>query len=94
MHKNPPCLSVPDESGDAMNNDSIDPVGRLSARDRVRRARARTMSPAQRLEAMRHLLARSREILERSPAGLAHFRRRNFSIRAVGRTSGMDVHDS
>lgn len=94
MHRNPPCVSAPDGSGDGMSNESIDPAERLSARDRVRRARARTLSPAQRLEAMRHLLARSRAILERSPAGLAHFRRRNFSIRAVGRTSRMDVHDS
>jgi len=93
MHENPPCVSVPDGSGDAMNNHPIDPAGRLSARDRVRRARARTMSPAQRLEAMRHLLARSREILERSPTGLAHFRRRNFAARAIGRASGMDIHD-
>jgi hypothetical protein len=88
-------MCLPDGSADAMNtSDSTDPADRLSARDRVRLARARTMSPAQRLEAMRHLLARSREILERSPSGLAHFRRRNFAARAIGRASGMDVHDS
>ncbi|MFM8635049.1 MAG: hypothetical protein ACKOEX_09600, partial [Planctomycetia bacterium] len=47
------------------------PADRLSARDRVRRAQARTMSPAERLAAMRRLLAQSRKILECSPAGLA-----------------------
>jgi hypothetical protein len=77
-----------------MITESTDPADSLSARDRVRRARARTMSPAQRLAAMRRLLAQSREILERSPAGLAHFRRRNFAARAVGRKVGMDVYDS
>ena len=77
-----------------MITESIDPADSLSARDRVRRARARTMSPAQRLAAMRRLLAQSRQILERSPAGLAHFRRRNFAARAVGRKARMDAHDS
>ena len=77
-----------------MVTESIDPTEGLSARDRVRRARTRTMSPAQRLAAMRRLLAQSREILERSPAGLAHFRRRNFAARAVGRKAGMQCHDS
>jgi hypothetical protein len=72
----------------------IDPTDSLAARDRVRRARARSMSPAQRLAAMRRLLGQSREILERSPAGMAHFRRRNFAARSVGRKSGMDGHDA
>lgn len=76
-----------------MLTESIDPADSLSARDRVRRARTRTMSPAQRLAAMRRLLAQAREILERSPTGLAHFRRRNFAARAVGRKAGMDRHD-
>jgi hypothetical protein len=77
-----------------MDTGSIDPAESLSARDRVRRARVCTMSPAERLAAMQRLLAQSREILERSPAGLAHFRRRNFAARAVGRRAGMDAHDS
>ena len=77
-----------------MPTESIDLAAGLSARDRVRRARARTMSPAQRLAAMRRLLAQSRQILERSPAGLAHFRRRNFAARAVGRRAGMEGHDA
>lgn len=77
-----------------MSTESIDSTDSLSARDRVRRARTHSMSPAQRLAAMRRLLAQSREILERSPAGLAHFRRRNFAARAVGRKAGMQPHDS
>ena len=77
-----------------MITESIDPSDSLSARDRVRRARALAMSPAQRLAAMRKLLAQSRQILERSPAGLAHFRRRNFAARAVGRKAGMDGYDA
>jgi hypothetical protein len=77
-----------------MITESIDPADSLSARDRVRRARARAMSPAQRLAAMRRILAQSRQILERSPAGLVHFRRRNFAARAVGRRAGTDGHDS
>lgn len=77
-----------------MITESIDPADNLSARDRVRRARTRGMGPAQRLAAMRRLLAQSRQILERSPAGLAHFRRRNFAARAVSRKAGVDGHDS
>ncbi|MFM7292372.1 MAG: hypothetical protein ACKO6B_14240 [Planctomycetia bacterium] len=77
-----------------MITESIDPSDSLSARDRVRRARALAMSPAQRLAAMRRLLAQSKELLERSPAGLAHFRRRNFAARAFGRKAGMDGHDA
>ncbi len=72
----------------------IDPAASLSARDRVRRSRAHAMSPAERLAAMRRLLAQSRQILERSPAGRAHFRRRNFAARAVGRKAGLADHDS
>jgi hypothetical protein len=43
------------------------------------------MSPAERLAAMRLLLEQSRAILERHPAGLAHFRRRNFMARSLAR---------
>ena len=77
-----------------MSAESIDPADSILARDRVRRARARAMSPARRVAAMRRLLAQSRQILEGSPAGLAHFRRRNFAARAVGRQAGEDGHDS
>jgi hypothetical protein len=52
------------------------------------------MSPAERLAAMRRLLARSRALLERNPDGLAHFRARNFAARAIGRNATMDADDS
>jgi hypothetical protein len=66
----------------------------LSARDRVQRARALRMSPAERLEEMRRLLAQSRAILERHPEGLAHFRRRNFAARSIGRKAEANADDS
>jgi hypothetical protein len=68
-----------------MSATSVDPAASLAARDRIRRAVALRMSPAERLAAMRRLLDQSRVILERHPDGLAHFRRRNFAARAVGR---------
>lgn len=77
-----------------MITEPMDSGDSLAARDRVRRARGRAMSPAERLAAMQRLLAKSREILERSPAGLAHFRRRNFAARAIGREARMKAHDS
>jgi hypothetical protein len=77
-----------------MNTESPDSAAGLAARDRVRRAHARTLSPAQRLAAMQRLLATSREILEGSPAGRAHFLRRNFAARAVGRKPRTAAHDS
>jgi len=64
---------------------SIDPAASLAARDRIRRSLALRMSPAERLAAMRRLLEQSRAILERHPDGLAHFHRRNFAARAIGR---------
>jgi len=70
------------------------PAASLLARDRVRRARTLSMSPAERLTAMRRLLAQSKAILERNPAGLSHFRARNFAARAIGRKVTMDVDDS
>jgi hypothetical protein len=52
------------------------------------------MSPAERLAAMRRLLAQSRAILERHPQGLAHFRRRNFAARSIGRKAEANTDDS
>jgi hypothetical protein len=73
----------------------IDPAASpLSARDRAQRARALRMSPAERLAAMRRLLAQSRAILERHPQGLAHFRRRNFAARSIGRNAEANTDDS
>ncbi len=70
-----------------MSTEPSIPVTSLVARDRLRQARALGMSPAERLAAMRLLLARSKAILERSPAGSAHFRARNYASRAVGRNA-------
>ena len=73
----------------------IDPAASLlSARDRAQRARALRMNPAERLAAMRRLLAQSRAILERHPQGLAHFRRRNFAARSIGRKAEANADDS
>lgn len=78
-----------------MSDEPIDlAASQFSARDRARRARAHRMSPAERLAAMRHLLEQSRAILERHPDGLAHFLRRNFAARSLGRTAGTHAHDA
>lgn len=57
----------------------------IAARDRVRRARALAMSPGDRLAEMWRLIAHANDILASHPAGLDHFRRRNFHSRAVRR---------
>jgi hypothetical protein len=77
-----------------VSTESLNPAAGLLARDRVRRAQTLSMSPAERLAAMRRLLARSRALLERNPDGLAHFRARNFAARAIGRNATMDADDS
>lgn len=77
-----------------MSTESNDPASGLAARDRRRLAQALRMSPAERLAAMRRLLAMSQAILERHPDGLAHFRRRNFATRAVGRNAVANVDAS
>jgi hypothetical protein len=55
----------------------------LAARDRHRHAAAAALSPAERLDAMRRLLARSRAMLLANPAGANAFLRRNYKARAV-----------
>jgi len=40
-------------------------------------------TPAERLAAMRVLIERSWDMLQRNPEGLAHFRSRNYRARAV-----------
>jgi hypothetical protein len=52
-------------------------------RDAFRRRHALRMTPAQRLAAMAQLQNSAWELLRRSPAGYAHFIRRNFKARAV-----------
>jgi|LakMenEpi03Aug12_release.lakeMendotaPanAssembly.Ray.scaffolds.fasta_scaffold193929_3 hypothetical protein len=66
----------------------------LSARDRARRARDLRLSPAERLAAMRRLLAQARTILEGHAAGRAHFWRRNFAARALGRRTAVAADDT
>jgi hypothetical protein len=65
----------------------------LEVRRRLERAFALSLTPAQRLEAMWGLIARSWETLRANPAGLDHFRRRNFKARAVGSREGRRVND-
>ena len=78
-----------------MSTETIDlAAGSFSTRDRARQARTLGMSPAERLAAMRRLLEQSRAILEQNPEGLAHFWRRNFAARAVGRNVGGSADDS
>jgi hypothetical protein len=66
----------------------------MPARDRVRRTRDFQRSPAERLAAMRRLLDQARTILEGSPEGRAHFRRRNFAARALGRRTAVAADDA
>jgi hypothetical protein len=78
-----------------MTAETIDPTAsRIAARDRARRARAFSLSPAERLAAMRRLLEQARTILERHPEGLAHFWRRNFAARSIGRSAAACANDS
>ena len=77
--------------GAKMNESAASP---LLARDRALRARSLRMSPAERLAAMRQLLAQSRAILERHPEGLDHFRRRNFAARSIGQKAEANTDDS
>jgi len=58
----------------------------LRPRNHVLKARARALSPRERLAEMQRLIDEAWAVLARHPAGLAHFRRRNFSARVVRRT--------
>ena len=78
-----------------MPSDATNPAAiAMPARDRARRARDFQRSPAERLAAMRRLLDQARTILEGNPEGLAHFRRRNFAARAVGRRTAVAADDA
>ena len=59
----------------------------LRPRDHILQAHAQVLSPRERLAAMQRLIDEAWAVLARHPAGLAHFRRRNFSARAVRRLS-------
>jgi hypothetical protein len=64
----------------------------LGPRDRARRSRGLALSPRERLAAMQQLIDRSWLVLQGHAAGLAHFRRRNFKARAIGRRDGGTPH--
>jgi len=57
----------------------------LQPRDHHQRARFLALTPPDRLAAMHRLIAESWAALEKNPAGLAHFHRRNFRARAIQR---------
>jgi hypothetical protein len=59
----------------------------LAARDRHRAAVAAALSPAERLEALRRLLAQANAALAANPAGAAAFLKRNYKSRAVTLTT-------
>jgi len=55
----------------------------LRPRDRARLARGHTLSPHERLAEMQRLIDEAWAVLERNPAGKAHFLQRNFKARRV-----------
>jgi hypothetical protein len=55
----------------------------LARRDRLRRKLALAKTPAQRMQDMQKLQDRMFATLRSSPAGYAHFLRRNFKARAI-----------
>ena len=57
----------------------------ISARDNLRRQLNLWKTPSQRMAAMRELQKIAWATLRRSPAGYAHFLRRNFKARAIHR---------
>jgi hypothetical protein len=75
-----------------MHEPEISPTSDLAARDRHLRLRTNTATPAERLAAMRELIERSWAVLQRNPEGVAHFRSRNYSARAVSILDGQTRH--
>jgi hypothetical protein len=62
----------------------------LARRNRFRRKLAASESPSERFRAMMRLQQRGWDLLRKSPAGYAHFIRRNFKARRV--TNRVDAH--
>jgi hypothetical protein len=60
----------------------------LAARDRFRRALYRSQTPDERMREMMRLQQATWDALLASPAGYAHFLRRNFRKRAVDAPGG------
>ena len=59
------------------------PIPDLDPRDRIRRAMALVLTPAERLAAMQRQIDESWAMLVRHPEGMARFRRRNFRARSL-----------
>ncbi|MFM8290360.1 MAG: hypothetical protein ACKOC4_01515 [Planctomycetia bacterium] len=72
-------------------SDSL-PQPDLGPRDRARRSQVLALSPRERLAAMQRLIDRSWAVLQGHATGLAHFRRRNFKARAIGRPGRGSPH--
>lgn len=64
----------------------------LHRRDHLQRARVQAMSHRERLAAMQRLIDDAWATLLANPAGLAHFRRRNFRARSIRRTPELRSH--
>lgn len=64
----------------------------LAARDHYMRHKMWQMTPRERLVAMARLMDQSRALLEKNPAAMAHFMRRNFKARAT-RADEVSHHD-
>jgi hypothetical protein len=62
------------------------PSSHLRRRDHAQRARVQAMSHRERLAAMQRLIDDAWATLLANPAGIAHFRRRNFRARSIRRT--------
>ena len=75
-----------------MQESAAAPAVDMTARDRHVRLQMHAATPSERLAAMRLLLERSWAILQRNPAGLAHFRSRNYKARAIAHSVGQMPH--
>ena len=58
----------------------------LCPRDRALRARGLALSPRERLAEMQRLIDEAWALLEKNPAGKAHFLKRNFKARRIPST--------
>jgi hypothetical protein len=68
------------------------PASDLTPRDRHLRSRAQSLTPSERLAAMRAILASSWAMLQRHPEGVAHWLQRNYRARAVRGPSADATH--
>lgn len=75
-----------------MQHPPINPAKQLQARDHHLQLRAKNATPEERLAAMRDLIDRAWDMLRRNPAGLAHFRSRNYAARAISILEGASRH--